>query len=1310
MRNKSEVDVPDSIRPYLNEIAGRLWAKRAAVMVGAGFSKNAGAGFPDWNQLGDLFYYKAHGITPDPGRQKYLNVLRLAEEVQAAIGRPALESLLRSNIPDLDIEPSNLHVELLELPWVDVFTTNYDTLLERASSKVLTRRYEPVVNKEDIPYAVKPRIVKLHGSFPSERPFIITEEDYRRYPYEYAPFVNTVQQALLENTFCLIGFSGDDPNFLQWTGWIRDNLGKDKCQKIYLIGVFDLSPARKQLLAQRGVIVVDLSCCPGIERHDHKKALNHFFQYINAQKPDPLNWPTILERIYPSNPPNVNDFLNITNAWQQQRQTYPGWLILPYSNRVTLWLATQDWVSSFPTMENIPVGLDIQYAFELIWRLEKCLLPIFSNIAEYCENLLAKYWPFQFENPPSSCQLTVENAQQCDMNWNELRNAWVAVALGMLRFYREEGERDKLLKIKGELHDLRDFLTAEQREFLSYEEVLYCLFSMDLPSAKDYLKNWHPDETQPYWVTKRAVALAEVDQSKEVDEIIRLSLFESRKKSNASSVYSSISTEAYQILLLRYILDAASWNETKKPATAEEEKLIRENLKGEWNKGKYLQRSEAQRNKTIKQEERFNNFREDWKDLLNNRLGQRKTEWDQLVAEIRDCQREKDRQQQNARWDELKAIRCDPWNELKLYELELDRPISERSTIIENCTFDIGQVSRTFHYHGMDQELLAAYSFLRFAEEIGLPYRIGSLTVAKKTALASLQRISQHSPYWAIATLARLGDGKAIDNLFSRVAIYKFTTNEADELIYNYLNILRNCRNDIRASNAFRNDTYAVRLAQLLPEIMSRLCCKCSSGIKKLIINFIAEIYNSSYKMNYRGIKNLTQRLFYSMSKFEQYSVIPELLKISIPEELTHIIKNDFLNPFLLLTLNEKPESVSDVELSSDLVDRLLSQAGSDNEDQRCWAITSLVTLHNLQLLDDDQDKQLGKVLWEKVDQYGLPDHTDFYKFAFLLLPRPEGTNPRQQFKDYVKNTPFPIQTDGQDTGVRITGGDIPLVDEIIGASSDDISFWTTGEAIELLQRLLQWWNADKNRLAEKEECSQGIFPSIAEEFQQRFSRAVELLTTVIGPKLSIDSPDDIKNSLSDLLMDMRMNGLHTLQAETACLHIYPELRSDVYNRVNDALISNLDHTEKDGLNAIAHLISTTNGAHYDISEYAPSEMLSQYIKWSHTSSLKTALLIVIRILQKSPKKFTANIEDAVRKRLDRLFTETSYSASNSNLSFDEKLAMRRLLSILTSEFYAYRKSQALSIPDFVEKWREACLSPNEFAEIRNAWLDHEIG
>lgn len=370
-------NIPESIRPYLNEIAERLWAGRAAVMVGAGFSKNASPDFPDWNHLGDLFYEKAHGLKPEPNRQKYLNVLTLADEVQAAIGRPALENLLRNEVPDLSVEPSNLHVDLLKLPWVDVFTTNYDTLLERASASVEYRRYETVVNKEDLPYARAPRIVKLHGSFPSQRPFVITEEDYRRYPQDYAPLVNTVQQSLLENTFCLIGFSGDDPNFLQWIGWIRDNLGNEKTQKIYLVGLFDLSSARLQLLARRGIIVVDLSVFSGIRRNDHRVALERFFGVLKKKNSYPLSWPYDSKFMHPD--PAIirlEQLQKIADEWRQKRIIYPGWLILPYDNRRVLWSYTSSWVYELPdpalTGPGVD-GLDIQYTYELVWRLERCL-------------------------------------------------------------------------------------------------------------------------------------------------------------------------------------------------------------------------------------------------------------------------------------------------------------------------------------------------------------------------------------------------------------------------------------------------------------------------------------------------------------------------------------------------------------------------------------------------------------------------------------------------------------------------------------------------------------------------------------------------------------------------------------------------------------------------------------------------------------------------------------------------------------------------------------------------------------------------
>jgi len=226
MGTENTRDLPVGITSCLDEIAERLWSGHAAVMIGAGFSRNAhkaipaGADFPTWGELAKRFYEKLHGYLPGGSTSHYLNPLKLADEVQAAFGRPALDQLLRTRIPDKEYEPSELHVHLLELPWVDVFTVNYDTLLERASAKVTSRRFDVVVSKDDLVYSSCSRIVKLHGSFPSGRPFTISEEDYRRYPRDHAPFVNTVQQSLLENTLCLLGFSGDDPNFQHWIGWV----------------------------------------------------------------------------------------------------------------------------------------------------------------------------------------------------------------------------------------------------------------------------------------------------------------------------------------------------------------------------------------------------------------------------------------------------------------------------------------------------------------------------------------------------------------------------------------------------------------------------------------------------------------------------------------------------------------------------------------------------------------------------------------------------------------------------------------------------------------------------------------------------------------------------------------------------------------------------------------------------------------------------------------------------------------------------------------------------------------------------------
>ncbi|MEP2600568.1 MAG: SIR2 family protein, partial [Paraglaciecola sp.] len=342
-------EVPESIRPQLEQISQRLWNNKAVVMVGAGFSKNASAAYPDWGQLGDKLYKLAHGKVPNGEDKAYLSLLKVAQEAEALVGRPAVDAILQSEIPDLEVAPSELHSNLLQLPWNDVFTTNYDTLLERATGTVVKHRYSTVVDQNDLPYAEKPRIIKLHGSFRSNRPLVITEEDYRVYPVEKAPFVNTVQQALLENTLVLIGFSGDDPNFLHWIGWIRDHLGNEHIQPIYLITSSQFSTAQSKLLGKRNIHVIDMSLCNLVACDDHSEGLRVFMNFLTYRNPNRLDWPS-LENSYeeslkaPRNSLELKHIQNAMSEWKVQRERYPGWLILPHKNRNKLYYATEGWI------------------------------------------------------------------------------------------------------------------------------------------------------------------------------------------------------------------------------------------------------------------------------------------------------------------------------------------------------------------------------------------------------------------------------------------------------------------------------------------------------------------------------------------------------------------------------------------------------------------------------------------------------------------------------------------------------------------------------------------------------------------------------------------------------------------------------------------------------------------------------------------------------------------------------------------------------------------------------------------------------
>ncbi len=286
--------------------------RRVSVMVGAGFSKNACDDYPSWNELLydmtlelyqddiDAAYLRCLSLKPHVKISFEVFAKQESKRIIARVGalnivseyisrkgfRESIENYIEERIPYID-ESKNLfkyggkngnkstavvtdnfaaHKRLVKMRgWNRIYTTNYDQLLEYAA-EIDGTEYQTITTAKELSiFSDKVTIIKLHGDLfnplrskkirafrfdgnPHQQ-YIISAEDYANYPKDHEAFTQLMRIYLLQGVFCLIGFSGDDPNFINWIEWVRDILERDgkrkndEDYKIYLVGVSDEMPS-----------------------------------------------------------------------------------------------------------------------------------------------------------------------------------------------------------------------------------------------------------------------------------------------------------------------------------------------------------------------------------------------------------------------------------------------------------------------------------------------------------------------------------------------------------------------------------------------------------------------------------------------------------------------------------------------------------------------------------------------------------------------------------------------------------------------------------------------------------------------------------------------------------------------------------------------------------------------------------------------------------------------------------------------------------------------------------------------------------
>lgn len=1262
----SEYEIPNNIVSSLNDISRKLWIGRASVMIGAGFSKNAEnitekkRQYPSWNELGTTFFQQIHNRPIDPLKDGcYINVLKLAEEFETEFGPLKLKELLKTEIPDKSFEPSNLHYKLLELPWVDIFTTNYDTLLERASAK--DNKYDLVTNHVALTQAKRPRIIKLHGTFPiSKEPLIITEEHYRTYPQNYAPFINTVQQSLLENTLCLIGFSGDDPNFNSWIGWIRDSLGEN-APYIYLIGVFNyITPTQEKLLDKRKIKLIDISCFRSkvsdinkennlsseqteeiinVPSIDYKEIFSNFFNYLLSQKQEEKDLKENIHSIkWPSKEKYFHIKLNeevppqyerIIDAWATDREEYPNWLIPPKNVRDCLLSDTEYSFSYIYHLDKIEKPLDICFLYELNWRIEKSLYPILNDWIEIYESIITRYSPFFQNDNKHVFSETILNSISTD----QLKRYWFELQLSILRYYREEGLIDKWEGLNITLQSYVEEFTQNQIDKYHYEQCLFHTFFLDIQKIRQELNRWNINNSESYWLARKAsllTELGEVDKAKNLLEKAYNDIKEKSKEYSNTTDYKYVSQEIYLFYLIKGI------------------------------------------NYTIFISSDIYNQ----KDL------------------------EKDNSQYENRWHEIAYINANPEDEQGDFEIALcdDSPDNYKQKE-SRYQFGIGKQTTTYST-GKNKYITRTYAYSRYREEVGLPYKYPRVSTEYKGLFKSIICLSACSQFWAFSSLVRSGSTKNIDEIWGRKTLALMEFKEIDKYANLCIDILQNSRDEIIKAN-YREETLAILIAEIIPQILSRLCVKCSYQTREKMLDLLKSIYTFSdrnkYGKTHDNVRILTYNLISSFSKKELQNLLSTFFNFCIVEQDDW---ESFLDPVGLIPFEvfSFSESIQN-QIKLEDVDMMIESLKDVDSPFRKPYFRRLLAIYKCNLLSDKQLSKFLENLWVCVGEDGFPLKTGFYHFGFMGFPHPSHLDPKDLLRNYIYKSPLPIQSEEKGTGISITGGRIDLFYNINGTTSKRYEYkWNAKDLNHLLNKVISWWNSDKKYLKDTRDHFMG--GSTSDEFKNRFANMIKFFSNVVSINQSLINSNLYKD-IKSLLNELREFGMVDLQARSSFLEIFPDTKENVYNDILKQLFSKDDKKILDAVNSIS-LLSEDSG--HDIHDFLL--IISQNIRSRNDIELDRFMEVMAIIGKSSPSKITKDILFNIEIGLEYLLDETNISYDDSDQILHNKLIYKKAIARLVIVIKEFFTKKGEEIPLYLREWEDRLLDKNEFAEIRNVMLN----
>ena len=326
---------------------------------------------------------------------------------------------------------------------------------------------------------------------------------------------------------------------------------------------------------------------------------------------------------------------------------------------------------------------------------------------------------------------------------------------------------------------------------------------------------------------------------------------------------------------------------------------------------------------------------------------------------------------------------------------------------------------------------------MRFLEQTGHPFRLQNVTNTKGLH-STVKLLAPYYPHWCLMQILIAQDNKHIDLMFGRVKLYELSQEEVDDIAKEYLRIFQIVMKNVKPENFFFAKSIYEQSAVVLPDIIARLCYKCSINILDEIFDSILDLCLSNVRTNFKGIRKIFKGLFEAFSLQDQENRIEKILQFPVDVDRM----SDYCDPIVFIS-KPREKYVLDIEIYNRILFQIKQTIKEAENEKRQAAVNRLVILAQVIILNEEDLRYLCKVLEKE-------ETLENKSILYVLDKQKYEKNKKEIFEDTLKR----MKSDSN-TQMFSAGGN--NYRDLIGILNDiDISKINLEEALEVLTNLVK--------------------------------------------------------------------------------------------------------------------------------------------------------------------------------------------------------------------------------------------------------------